>query len=276
MNTHKLAQILTYCLANNTTGSSDILEFPRSKFHDLLPPDRIKRSTGHMTQSKMEPALERSAPSVTSSKGSGDVDLIRGFNDADILDFVEELEMLAAGHSALTRPSLDPQAEKAPSYKSERHGSAVSAASKNCISMPPSGSDTTDIETDPVACCSIADGSVGGFICSAHFKLLRSHLQHDLPHLEHDSAHTMALIRSTSAISTMPTTTSVPLASLLPSRSQSMGSHGQQPFSFASSHTADSQPSSPSRMKRKRTRPEMGDSLIDSSIMHSSFPVCLI
>merc|ERR1712086_79242 len=161
----------------------------------------------------MELAFESSVPIVTSSIVSGDVDLIRGFTDAEIMGFVEELEMLAASHSTVSHiPSLRPQAVSAPSEcKLERQDSAVSAASGRWADLlPPSRSDATP------------------------------------------------LIESIFAMPTMPTTKSLPAGSSLPpSRSQSIGSNGQHSFSFASSHTAGSQPSSPSSQKRKRAHPEI-------------------
>jgi len=180
----------------------------------------------------MELAFESSVPIVTSSIVSGDVDLIRGFTDAEIMGFVEELEMLAASHSTVSHiPSLRPQAVSAPSEcKLERQDSAVSAASGRWADLlPPSRSDATP------------------------------------------------LIESIFAMPTMPTTKSLPAGSSLPpSRSQSIGSNGQHSFSFASSHTAGSQPSSPSNQKRKRAHPEIGDNFLHLILVRSSFPVCLV
>ena len=170
-------------------------------------------SMNRVPRPTMELAFESSVPIVTSSIVSGDVDLIRGFTDAEIMGFVEELEMLAASHSAVSHiPSLEPQADSAPSeYKLERQDSAVSVASgRRADLLLPSRSDAT-------------------------------------------------FIQSIFAMPTMPTTKSLPAGSSLPpSRSQSIGSNGQHSFSFASSHTAGSQPSSPNQ-KRKRAQPEIGD-----------------
>merc|ERR1711865_1226080 len=82
---------------------------------------------------------------------------------------------------------------RAPSYTPKRCGSPVSAASRECIPMPPSWSDSTDARTRRMTCCSIADGSscANGFICSAqmqhdleHLERTNAQMQHDLEHLE--------------------------------------------------------------------------------------------